>query len=136
MIMVLVITVFTKLNSTADKEEIMATIYELEKRLGNLENLVNYLSKQITDMKQYSDADMAGARQGISNVTPTTYTKTAYIGDTEVIFTDVVFGNLNVYINNSDGYYPDYKVSRNNDRITIVFDAPLLYVTTVTISIV
>lgn len=113
----------------------MATIYELEKRLGNLENLVDYLSKQMTSIRQYSDADMAGARQGISNVTPTTYTKTAYIGDTEVAFTDVVFGNLNVYINNSDGYYPDYKVSRNNDRITIVFDAPLLYVTTVTISI-
>lgn len=71
----------------------------------------------------------------VTSITPTTYTKTAYIGDTEVTFTDVVFGNLNVYINNSDGYYPDYKVSRNNDRITIVFDAPLLYVTTVTISI-
>lgn len=87
-------------------------------------------------MKQYSDADMAGARQGIGNVTPTTYTKTAYIGDTEVSFADVPFGNLTVYINNTDGYYPDYKVSRNNGYVTIVFDAPLLYATNVTISIV
>lgn len=47
----------------------MATIYELEKRLGNLENLVDYLSKQMTNQKEYSDADMAGARQGIDTNT-------------------------------------------------------------------
>lgn len=104
---------------------------ELDKRLSNLENLVNYLSKQITDMKQYSDADMAGARQGISNVTPTTYTKTAYIGDTEVVFTDVPSGNLTVFTDN----LIEYSMAKDNDRVTISFE-PLSEVTTITISIV
>ena len=109
----------------------MVTTYELEKRLSNLENLVNYLSKQITDIKQYSDADMAGARQNISDVTPATYTKTAYIGDTEVVFTDVPSGNLTVFTDN----LIEYSMAKDNDRVTISFE-PLSEVTTITISIV
>lgn len=109
----------------------MASIYELEKRLGNLENLVDYLSKQMTSVRQYSDADMAGARQGISNVTPTTYTKTAYIGDTEVVFADVPSGNLTVFTDN----LIEYSMAKDNDRVTISFE-PLSEVTTITISIV
>ena len=109
----------------------MATIYELEKRLSNLENLVDYLSKQMTSIRQYSDADMAGARQGISNVTPTTYTKTAYIGDTEVVFTDVPSGNLTVFTDN----LIEYTMAKDNDRVIVSFE-PLTEVTTITISIV
>ena len=109
----------------------MATIYELEKRLSNLENLVDYLSKQMTNTKEYADADMAGARQGISNVTPTTLTKTAYIGDTEVTFTDVPSGNLTVYTDNLIAY----TMAKDNDRVIVSFE-PLSEVTTITISIV
>ena len=108
----------------------MATIYELEKRLSNLENLVDYLSKQMTNTKEYADADMAGARQGISEVTPTTFTKTAYIGDTEVVFTDVPSGNLTVFTDN----LIEYTMAKDNDRVTISFE-PLTEVTTITISI-
>lgn len=113
----------------------MATTYELEKRLSNLENLVNYLSEQITNIKQYSDADMAGARQGISNVTPTTYTKTAYIGDAGVVFDNVPSGNLSVFVVDELGNIPDYMVTRT-DYVKVVFPEPLNRVTTVTISIV
>lgn len=113
----------------------MATTYELEKRLSNLENLVNYLSDQITNHKQYSDADMVGARQSISNVTPTTYTKTAYIGDAGVIFDNVVDGNLNVYVVDETGCVPDYMVEKA-DYVKVMFLNPLTHVTTVTISIV
>ena len=109
----------------------MATIYELEKRLSNLENLVDYLSKQMTNQKKYADADMAGARQGISEVTPTTFTKTAYIGDMEVVFTDVPSGNLTVFTDN----LIEYTMAKDNDRVTISFE-PLTEVTTITISIV
>lgn len=109
----------------------MATIYELEKRLGNLENLVNYLSKQMTNQKEYSDADMAGARQGISEVTPTTFTKTAYIGDAGVVFDNVPSGNLTVFTDNLIAY----SMAKDNDRVIVSFE-PLTEVTTITISIV
>ena len=110
---------------------IESRLYNLEQTVANLQE--SFIQSQRNNSQIVSKTDDTSNK--VEQITPTTYTKTAYIGDTDVVFTDVVFGNLNVYINNSDGYYPDYKVSRNNDRITIVFDAPLLYVTTVTISI-
>ena len=114
----------------------MATIYELEKRLSNLENLVNYLSEQITSIKQYSDADMAGARQGISEVTPTTFTKTAYIGDIEVTFENVPNGNITVYAEDTEGNHPYFLIAkREQDNVTVAYANPFEYVTTITISI-
>ena len=110
---------------------IESRLYNLEQTVANLRE--SFLQSQRNNSQIVSKTDNTSNK--VEQITPTTYTKTAYIGDTEVVFTDVPFGNLTVYINNTDGYYPDYKVSRNNDRITIVFDAPLLYVTTVTISI-
>ena len=65
----------------------------------------------------------------ISRITPHTYTKTAYIGDTDVIFENVEKGNLTVYF---DG---EYAIEREGDRITISFE-PLEEVTEITISII
>ena len=103
---------------------------DIETRLKNLENLVDYLSKMVTNNKRYTDADIAGTRQNISTITPYTETKTAYIGDTEVVFTDVPQGNLSVYFDTPT----DYSVERTKDAIAVTFDA-LDEVTTVTISI-
>ena len=44
---------------------------DIEKRVTNLENLVNALIKRIDNEKVYSSADMAGARHGISENTET-----------------------------------------------------------------
>ena len=112
----------------------MATIYELEKRLSNLENLVDYLSKQMTSIKEYSDADMAGARQGISNVTPTTYTKTAYIGDTEVTFDNIPSGQITVHAEDSEGHFPIFDMDKSGSVLTIYFE-PLQNVATFTVSV-
>ena len=101
---------------------------DIETRLRNLENLVDYLSKMVTNNKQYTDADIAGTRQNISAITPFTDTKTAYIGDTEVTFENVPTGNLTVF------GLSEYSIDRQNDRITITFDA-VDEVTTVSISI-
>lgn len=106
----------------------------IEKRLSNLENLVNSLSKKIDNNKYYSDADMNGNRQSISNITPYTETKTAYLGDTEITFNDVPEGNLAVFVRDENGNYPDYTVERNADMIVVYFE-PLDYITTITISI-
>lgn len=106
----------------------------IEKRLENLENLVNALMKKIDNNKFYTDADISGNRQSISNITPYTETKTAYIGDTEITFSGVKEGNLSVFLKNDNGDYPNYTIERNNDTLTVYFE-PLEYVTTVTISI-
>ena len=106
----------------------------IEERLSNLENLVNHLSQMVIDNKFYTDADMQGNRQSISNVTPYTETKTAYIGDTNCGFNTPTDGNVSVFFDkNVNGYRveKDYYAR----RIVVVFDEPLEEVTEVTISI-
>lgn len=71
----------------------------------------------------------------ISDIKPYTATKTAYIGDNEVVFSDAPEGNLSVYIKDSEGNYPSYTVERISDRIRVSFE-PLENVTEVTISII
>ena len=108
----------------------------LEQRLANLENLVFALSKRIDDILFYQSADNAGMRQGIGEVTPYTDTKTAYIGDTEVVFTGAKSGNLSVFIASEEGSETGYSLDRIGDMITVHFTEPLEYVTEVTISII
>lgn len=103
---------------------------DVETRLKNLENLVDYLSKMVTNNKQYTDADIAGTRQNISAITPYTETKTAYILDTEIVFNSVPQGNLSVFFS----IPTDYTISHVSDSVVISFE-PLEEVTEVTISI-
>jgi hypothetical protein len=103
----------------------------LEQRLSNLENLVDALSKKIDRNQFYTDADMQGNRQSISNVTPYTETKTAYIGDTEISFDNVPNGNLSVFADNIS----EYRTDRVGSTLNIDFIQPLEEVTEVTISI-
>lgn len=102
---------------------------DIEKRLSNLENLVNALSKKIDSIKYYTDADINGTRQSVSEITPYTETKTAYIGDTEIVFDDCPSGNLTVYLT------IPYTVERMDNRVTVYFDT-LEEPTNITISIV
>lgn len=102
----------------------------IEKRLENLENLVNALSKKIDNNKFYTDADINGNRKSVSDITPYTETKTAYIDDTDVVFLTEVKGNLTVYLSEEI----PYTVTRDADRITVSFE-PLEQITDVTISI-
>ena len=101
----------------------------LEKRVENLENLVNALVKSRAMDKQYTDADINGTRQSVAQITPTTFTKTAYIDDTEVVFTGVPSGNLSVYAENLA-----YQIQRAGDIVRITFEA-LSEVKNITISI-
>jgi hypothetical protein len=68
-------------------------------------------------------------RDQVTEITPWTATKTAYIGDTEIVFDDCPQGNLTVYYNGS------YEVERDGARVTVYFDA-LEEVTDITISII
>ena len=78
-------------------------------------------------------SDYATAK--VAAITPYTETKTGYIGDTEVTFDTEEKGSLTVYVEDSEGNYPDYSVERTGNRITVTFE-PLEYVTTITISII
>lgn len=62
-------------------------------------------------------------------ITPKQYTKTAYIEDTEVVFSGVPTGNMTVYCS------VPHTVERDGDRVVVRFE-PLEEVTEVTISIV
>ena len=62
-------------------------------------------------------------------ITPKQYTKTAYIEDTEVVFSGVPTGNMTVYCS------VPHTVERDGDRVTVKFE-PLEEVTEVTISII
>ena len=102
---------------------------DIETRVTNLENLVDSLVSSMNNQKFYTDADIKGVRKNVSDITPYTETKTAYIDDTEVVFENVPSGNLTVYF---DG---NYAIERENNRITIMFE-PLEEVKEVTISII
>ena len=82
-------------------------------------------------MRFYTDADTAGTRQSVSEITPYTDTKTAYYGDTEVVFYDVPQGNTSVFI---DGYDGGYATERVGNRLYVYFDKPI-DVAQVTVSI-
>jgi hypothetical protein len=102
---------------------------DIETRLTNLENLVEGLINTLNLNKFYTDADISGVRQSVSEVTPYTETKTAYIDDTFIVFTNVPSGNLTVYFDKP------YTVEREADRVTVRFEA-LEEVTPITISII
>ena len=100
----------------------------IEQRLTNLENLVNALSKKIDDNKFYQQADIDGARQNISEITPYIETKTGYYGETEKTFYNVPDGNVTIY------GLTEYTMDRVSNNITLTFDA-LAKETNITISI-
>ena len=102
----------------------------IEERLTNLENLVNALIKRIDNDKYYADADTAGIRQSVANITPYMESKTAYIDDTQVVFDNVPCGNILVY---ADTAIKDWQRTANG--LIVLFAEPLKEATTVTISI-
>ena len=102
---------------------------DIETRVTNLENMLASIVDTLSNNKMYTDADIDGVRKSVSEVTPYTETKTAYISDTQMIFNNVPSGNLSVYFDKP------YTVEREADRITITFEA-LEEVTPITISII
>ena len=103
---------------------------DIKTRLSNLETFVFALSEKIDRNKFYGDADTAGARQSISDITPYNETATVYYGESGHNFYDVPEGNITVFW---DNYAGDYSVQRFDDGVTVSFDT--LTVAEATISI-
>lgn len=102
----------------------------LEKTLKNLQDSFIQAQKNLSP----TTAKVDDTANKVEQITPYTATKTAYIGDTEVVFNGVKDGNLTVYVKDEQGNYPNYTVERTQDIITVYFE-PLEYITTITISI-
>ena len=111
----------------------------IEERVQILE--ANFASLQEAFLQSQSNqAESQGQVDNTSNkveqITPTTYTKTAYIGDTDVVFENVPQGNITVIAESENGYHPYYtELKRENDRVRIRYVVPFESVTTITLSI-
>lgn len=100
-------------------------------RVENLEKLVDELVKLINRSKLYTDSDISGVRQNVSEITPYTESKKAYYNEKEKTFYNVPQGNVLVQFSNYQG---SYAVNRIADRLTVTFDQ-LTENTDITISI-
>lgn len=100
---------------------------ELTKRLKALEQAF-FASRSREVDNTYRSEDALNKADAL---TPTVLTKTAYIGDSEVVFTDVPSGNLNVFFTN---YFGIYRTEISGNRLVVSFE-PLEEVTQVTITI-
>ena len=108
------------------------TNHELTVRLLSLEQAFNASTKRSIDNTYTAES----ANSKADALTPTTFTKTAYIGDSEVVFTDVPSGNISVFAEGAGGKNPYYvQLKREQDRVTVVYE-PLKEVTTITLSII
>ncbi len=104
----------------------------------NYEQEINKLKAQVKNLQESFlqaqknqtpiTAKVDDSANKIVELTPYTETKTAYIGDTEIVFTDVPNGNLSVFgIDN-------FSMTKDNGRLILTFE-PLEEVTEITISI-
>lgn len=103
----------------------MSTIQQLEERLDSFEQSLLQMQKNLVPQTEKVD----NTANKVEQITPYTETKTAYISDTLVVFTNVPSGNLTVYFDKP------YTVERDADRVTVKFE-PLEEVTPITISII
>lgn len=96
--------------------------YKVRVQDGNVVMLTPYVDSSLIE-----HIDQLGKQT--EAITPKQFTKTAYIEDTEVVFTDVPTGNMTVYCS------VPHTVERDGDRVVVRFE-PLEEVTEVTISII
>lgn len=109
--------------------------YEIQKLRADLNNLQTaFLQSQRNASATVGKVDDTSNK--VVAITPYTDVKTAYIGDTEAIFTGVPQGNLSVYAVDSDDQYVAFYLERMNSTLVVHFEfGALEKMTTVTISV-
>lgn len=103
----------------------------MEERIKALEDRVDSLTKSLLQLQKNQTpitAKAESAESGVKAITPTILTKTAYIDDTEVVFTNVPSGNMTIFFDKP------YTVTKEGSNVFIGFE-PLTEATTITISI-
>ena len=106
----------------------------LEQRVNQLEKQVDNLNKAFLQAQRNQvpiTAKVDDSANQVKAITPYTETKTAYIGDTEIVFTDVPSGAWFVSFSND---VLATKITRDNGTLIVEF-LPLEEVTEVTITV-
>lgn len=107
----------------------------LEERVKRLENQLDNLNKAFLQAQRNQvpiTAKVDDSANQVKAITPYTETKTAYIGDTEIVFSDVPSGNISAFVK---GLEFSYQLVKNGNNIIVTFPSPLEEVTEITISI-
>ena len=99
----------------------------IEQRVKNLEKSLLQMQKNMTPL--FAKADETA--NDVKTITPYTATKTAYIDETELIFTNVPSGAWYVSFNND---VTATRVTKDGGTLTVEFD-PLEKVTEVTVTV-
>lgn len=105
-------------------------IQEIKKQLNNLQN--SFLQAQRNQVPITNKVD--NTANEVVQITPTTYTKTVGIGETEVTFTDIANGNISVFIKDNEGKFPTFDMDKSGNILTVYFE-PLENVATITVSV-
>ena len=106
----------------------------LEQRVNQLEKQFDNLNKAFLQAQRNQvpiTAKVDDSANQVKAITPYTETKTAYIGDTEIVFSDVPNGAWYVSFNND---VLATKITRDNGTLIVEF-LPLEEVTQVTITV-
>ena len=106
----------------------------LEERVAKLEKQMKRLNTSQLQMQRNQTpqtATLDNTVSGLDAITPYTETKTAYIGDTGIVFDNVPQGNVIVYMTKIVPYTFEYML----DNIVVHFEEPLKEVTDITIAI-
>lgn len=104
-----------------------------EKEINDLKRQVKQLNESVRAMGKNNVGQVSkldDTSNKVEQITPYTASKTAYIGDTEIVFNNVPSGNLMIYSPIPVTY------SHLGDKVVVGFDEPLEEVTTITISVV
>lgn len=93
-------------------------VNQLESRLNNLQNA--FLQSQKNQVPVTAKTDDTASK--VVEITPWTASKTAYIDDTEVTFTDVPQGNVSVYMTDKEGQNVPCTFERVYNGIKVAFE--------------
>jgi hypothetical protein len=110
----------------------------IEERVRILENKVAQLSEAFLNAQRQNVpvvSKVDDTANKVVEITPYTDSKTAYIGDYQVLFENTPQGILTVSAVDSEGGFPAYVLEREGGTVAVHFLNPLEYVTTVSIVI-
>lgn len=107
---------------------------DLERRVEVLETLVASIVETQNRKDTNISNEISASNASISNITPYTESKLAYIGDTACVFNNVKNGNTTAFMVSDNGLGIPCTIARSGDSVVVSFEK-LEEVATVTISV-
>lgn len=126
---------YTKMLAVAVYEDVISVELineDIQMQIDSLGRAVDNLS----DNQEMQEGEISNLNNQVSELTPYKAIKTASKDDTELVFENAPAGNLSVLAEDSEGNLVSFEAERQDNDVVIIFDEPLAYATTVTISII